>query len=108
MVRAGIHRRGGRSRRDAIQRRSAPTPSLRVVGPMAGPDGRARKKAGGSSRLLWWPTRPEELCGLFAAARLLGPPNGTEALLEFVDPTLGIDELLLTREEGVGIGGNTD
>ncbi len=39
--------------------------------------------------------------------RLLLTANRTEALLEFVDTTFGIDELVLTCEEGVGIRGDT-
>ena len=39
--------------------------------------------------------------------RLLGATNGAEALLELVDTTLGIHELVLTGEEGVRVGGDT-
>ena len=39
--------------------------------------------------------------------RLLGATNRTEALLELVDTTLGINELVLTSEEGVRVGSNT-
>ena len=39
--------------------------------------------------------------------RLLGATNGAETLLELVDTTLGIHELVLTGEEGVRVGGNT-
>ena len=42
-----------------------------------------------------------------AQGRLLGATHGTETLLELVDAALGVHELVLTREEGVGIGGNT-
>lgn len=38
--------------------------------------------------------------------RLLGSTYGTEALLELVDATLGIHELVLTGEERVGVGRN--
>ena len=40
-------------------------------------------------------------------SRLLGATNGAEALLELVDTTLGVHELVLTGEEGVGVGGDT-
>ena len=40
-------------------------------------------------------------------SRLLGAATGAETLLELVDTTLGIHELVLTGEEGVGIGGDT-
>ena len=43
---------------------------------------------------------------LLAEGRLLGTANGTEALLELVDTTLGIHELVLTGEEGVRVGGD--
>ena len=46
--------------------------------------------------------------GLTFGLGLLDAANGTEALLKLVDPALGIDELLLTREEGMRIGGDTD
>lgn len=42
-----------------------------------------------------------------AAGGLLGTTNGAETLLEFVDPTFGINELLLSGEEGVGVCGET-
>ena len=42
-----------------------------------------------------------------AQGRLLGATNGAEALLELVDTTLGIHELVLTGEEGVRVGGDT-
>ena len=38
---------------------------------------------------------------------LLGTAHGTEALLELVDAPLGVDELLLSREERVGVSGDT-
>ena len=44
---------------------------------------------------------------LSAEGRLLGTTNGAEALLELVDTTFGVDELILTREEGVRVGGDT-
>ena len=40
-------------------------------------------------------------------SRLLGATNGAEALLELVDATLGVHELVLTGEEGVRVGGDT-
>ena len=40
-------------------------------------------------------------------SRLLGATYRTEALLELVDTTLGIHELVLTGEEGVRVGSNT-
>ena len=43
---------------------------------------------------------------LLAEGRLLGTANGTEALLELVDTTLGVHELVLTGEEGVRVGGD--
>ena len=45
--------------------------------------------------------------GDLAQGRLLGATNGAEALLELVDTTLGIHELVLTGEEGVRVGGDT-
>ena len=42
-----------------------------------------------------------------AQGRLLGTTHSTEALLELVDTTLGVHELVLTGEEGVRIGGDT-
>lgn len=42
-----------------------------------------------------------------AASRLLGTTHGAETLLEFVDPTFGINELFLSSEEGVGVCGET-
>ena len=42
-----------------------------------------------------------------AQGRLLGTTHSTEALLELVDTTLGVHELVLTGEEGVGVGGDT-
>ena len=44
---------------------------------------------------------------LSGKGRLLGATNRTEALLEFVDTTLGVHELVLTGEEGVGIRSDT-
>ena len=38
---------------------------------------------------------------------LLGAANGTETLLELVDTTLGVHELVLTGEERVRVGGDT-
>ena len=55
-----------------------------------------------------------ELAGLAALALglsalgLPGAADGPEALLELVDPSLGVDELLLPREERVGVGGDPD
>ena len=40
-------------------------------------------------------------------SRLLGATYRPEALLELVDTTLGIHELVLTGEEGVRVGGDT-
>ena len=40
-------------------------------------------------------------------SRLLGAAYGAEALLELVDTTLGVHELVLTGEEGVRVGGDT-
>ena len=40
-------------------------------------------------------------------SRLLGATNGAETLLELVDATLGVHELVLTGEEGVRVGGDT-
>ena len=45
--------------------------------------------------------------GSLAQGRLLGTTHSTEALLELVDTTLGVHELVLTGEEGVRIGGDT-
>ena len=45
--------------------------------------------------------------GSLAQGRLLGATHSAEALLELVDTTLGVHELVLTREEGVGVGRNT-
>ena len=45
--------------------------------------------------------------GSLAQGRLLGTTHSTEALLELVDTTLGIHELVLTSEEGVGVGSDT-
>ena len=42
-----------------------------------------------------------------AQGRLLGTTHSTEALLELVDTTLGVHELVLASEEGVGVGSNT-
>ena len=42
-----------------------------------------------------------------AQGRLLGTTHSTEALLELVDTTLGVHELVLTGEEGVGVGSDT-
>ena len=42
-----------------------------------------------------------------AQSGLLGATHGAEALLELVDTTLGIHELVLTGEEGVRVGGDT-
>ena len=42
-----------------------------------------------------------------AQGRLLGTTHSTEALLELVDTTLGVHELVLTGEEGVGVRGDT-
>ena len=43
---------------------------------------------------------------LSAEGRLLGTTNGAEALLELVDTTLSIHELVLTGEERVRVGGD--
>ena len=40
-------------------------------------------------------------------SRLLGAAYGAETLLELVDATLGVHELVLTGEEGVRVGGDT-
>ena len=40
-------------------------------------------------------------------SRLLGATYRTEARLELVDTTLGINQLVLTGEEGVRVGGDT-
>ena len=40
-------------------------------------------------------------------SRLLGATYGAETLLELVDATLGVHELVLTGEEGVRVGGDT-
>ena len=42
-----------------------------------------------------------------AQSGLLGTTNGAETLLELVDATLGVHELVLTGEEGVGVRGDT-
>ena len=42
-----------------------------------------------------------------AQGRLLGATHSAEALLELVDTTLGVHELVLTGEEGVGVGSDT-
>ena len=42
-----------------------------------------------------------------AQSGLLGTTNGAETLLELVDTTLGIHELVLTGEEGVRVGSDT-
>ena len=42
-----------------------------------------------------------------AQGRLLGATHCAEALLELVDTTLGVHELVLASEEGVGVGSNT-
>ena len=39
---------------------------------------------------------------------LLRAPHRAEALLELVDSSLGVDELLLAREERVGVGGDSN
>lgn len=58
--------------------------------------------------------RTGECCGslalrlLFAANRLLRTTDSTEALLKLVDASLGVDELLLAREERMRICGDTN
>ena len=49
----------------------------------------------------WW------FRGYLAQSGLLGAAHGAEALLELVDTTLGVHELVLTGEEGVRVGGDT-
>ena len=44
----------------------------------------------------------------FSALGLPGAADGPEALLELVDPSLGVDKLLLPSEERVGISGDPD
>ena len=44
---------------------------------------------------------------LSAEGRLLGAANRTKALLELVNTTLGVHELVLTGEERVRVGGDT-
>ena len=48
------------------------------------------------------------LLSLLLSLGLLGAADSTEALLELVDPSFGIDELLLTREEGMRVGSDPD
>ena len=61
----------------------------------------------------WQPNEKDITCAHSNArrdlgkGRLLGATNGAEALLELVDTTLGIHELVLTGEEGVRVGSDT-
>ena len=52
-------------------------------------------------------SKPIERKFSLAQGRLLGATHSTEALLELVDTTLGVHKLVLTREEGVGVRGDT-